>query len=128
MLKIIASLLFSLSLAAQVNPNIAEVDFSPSAISIGGHKCFNYKKEGNTFTVSDLNGNPLFVGNIRKNVSGKFESAISMVAIGQTFRNRKIVGRNDLIFALVNFGVIRNCTIDEAALKNFYALENESAR
>jgi hypothetical protein len=123
--KLAFLLFFSIPMAAQVNPHTAEVAFSPTGISVGGQKCFNYKKEGNRFTISDLSGNPLFVGNIRKNILGKFESTISFVTISQTFRNHKIVGRNDLVFSLLNFGVIRNCTIDSDALKRFYVLENE---
>ena len=110
---------------AQVKPT-AEVVFSPTQINIGGQACFNYKKEGNRFTISDINGKPLFVGDIHKNVLGKFESSISFVLIGRQFHNPHIVGRNDLMIALVAAGVISRCNVDSDKLKAFYLKHNQS--
>jgi hypothetical protein len=109
---------------AQTKPAIT-VNFTETEIFINDSKCFNYSKKGNEFSISDLSGKPIIKGTIRKNPMGKFESTILFLQLAKSFSNKKIIGRNDLIFALVNDNIIgKDCQIDIEKLKKFIEENN----
>jgi hypothetical protein len=110
---------------AQAKPGIT-VNFTETEIFINDSKCFNYAKNGNDFLISDLAGKALIKGTIRKNLMGKFESTIIFLPLAKTFSNKKIIGRNDLIFAVANGNIIgKDCHIDNEKLKKFIEENNE---
>ncbi len=110
--------------AAQPKP--VTVNFTEKEIFVNDSKCFNYAKKGNEFSISDLGGKEIIKGTIRKNVMGKFESTIYFLQGAKTFTNKKIIGRNDLVFSLVNNGIIgKDCLLDQEKLKKFIAENNE---
>lgn len=97
-----------------------EVNFTDKQIFLGEAKCFNYVKQGNDFTITDSNNKEIIKGIVRKNLTGGFESLILFVDAKETFTNKKIVGRNDLILALVKNKVIdANCRFDMEKLSKF---------
>lgn len=102
------------------------VSFAGNDILINDSKCFNYAKNGNDFTISDLNNKTIIKGAIRKNILDRFESTITFLQVDKTFTNKFIVGRNDLIFSLVNYDVIgKDCGINIEKLNKFIAEYNE---
>jgi hypothetical protein len=104
----------------------ATVTFSGNDILIDGNKCFTYKKDGNDFMISDAASKPLITGSIFKNILGRFESKIRFLQVNKDFSNKNIVGRNDLVFSLVNNKVIgTDCRIDTEKLENFIKENNE---
>lgn len=58
--------------------------------------------------------------------NGKFSSIITFLTIGKEFSNKKIIGRQEIIFALCDNNIINdNFKIDEIKLINFFEKYNE---
>ena len=79
---------------------ITAVKFETDKIILNNKPAFNYSKVYNTFTISDLDGKELITGDITALGENNFSSVITFVTFDKKFSNAKIVGRNDLIFAL----------------------------
>ncbi|PTX62293.1 hypothetical protein C8N46_103393 [Kordia periserrulae] len=106
--------------------NITEVQFEKDKIILNGKKAFDYRKEGNNYAILDLKGNELITGEIRKNDKGKWFSIITFKMVDKTFSNKKIIGRNHLIFALAEENVFqKNLKINKEKLLEFIQKYNE---
>ena len=105
---------------------IKKVQFEKNEIVLNGKKAFEYQKAGNDFTILDLNGNELITGKISQNESGEWSSLIDFKTVNKTFSNKKIIGRNHLIFALTEENIIkRDFEIDKKKLLKFIKKHNE---
>ena len=101
------------------------INFTETEIFINDAKCFNYSKKGNDFSIADNNGKEIIKGVIRKNLRGSFESVIMFLNVGKTFTNKKVIGRNDLIFSLINYKVIGpGCQFNIEKLNKFIEENN----
>lgn len=110
----------------QVNRIFNEVQFKSDKILLEKQEAFNYKKDGNHFSVLDLNNNELIIGDITSLGDGKFSSVITFVAENKKFSNAKIIGRSDLFFAMLNNNVInKDFKIDPEKLELFFEKYNE---
>ncbi len=105
---------------------ITAVEFTKEDIVLNNKIAFKYSKEGNRFEIFDLNNKSLIVGNIKSIGNGKFSSIIVFQTLGQQFSNSRIIGRNDLIFALCENNVFtKDLDINEDKLKEFIKRYNE---
>lgn len=123
-------LLFSfINLSAQKKDKeqiITAVKFETDKIILNNKPAFNYSKTYNYFTISDLDGKELITGDITPLGDNKFSSVITFVTFGKKFSNAKIVGRNDLIFALCENNVFtKDFKINEEKLNAFFEKYNE---
>lgn len=124
----IIALLMTIDITAQeqVERIINEVEFKADKIILEKQEAFNYKKDGNHFSVLDLKNNELIIGDITSLGEGKFSSVITFVAENKKFSNAKIIGRSDLFFAMLNNNVItKEFKIDPEKLEMFFAKYNE---
>ncbi|MRX38564.1 hypothetical protein GJU43_04705 [Flavobacterium sp. LC2016-23] len=120
--------LMTLNMNAQekIERIINEVQFKADKIILNKQEAFNYRKDGNHFSVSDLNNNELIIGDITSLGDGKFSSVITFVVENKKFSNAKIIGRSDLFFALLNENVIsKEFKIDPEKLEVFFEKYNE---
>lgn len=123
---IILLVTIKMSAQEQVNRIINEVAFKSDKIILENKEAFNYKKDGNHFSVLDLNNNELIIGDITSLGEGKFSSVITFVAENKKFSNAKIIGRSDLFFAMLNNNVItKEFKIDPEKLDLFFEKYNE---
>jgi hypothetical protein len=107
-------------------PIITNVKFEKDKIILDSLHCYNYKLDGYNFIISDLNNVEIIRGLITPLENSEFRSVITFVALNTKFSNKKIIGRNDLIFALCQNNVLeKNCTINEEKLKEFLVQFNE---
>ncbi len=105
---------------------ITKVKFETDKIILNDKPAFNYSKVYNYFTISDLNGKELITGDITSLGNNKFSSVITFVTFGKKFSNTKIVGRNELIFALCENNVFTvDFKINEEKLNVFFEKYNE---
>lgn len=105
---------------------ITAVKFETDKIILNNKPAFNYSKVSNYFTISDLDGKELINGDITALGDNKFSSVITFVTFGKKFSNAKIVGRNDLIFALCKNNVFtEDFKINEVKLNEFFDKYNE---
>jgi len=128
-LLIIILLLSFINLSAQETEKkqiITAVKFETDKIILNNKPAFNYSKAQNYFTISDLDGKELINGDITAIGDNKFSSVITFLTFEKKFSNAKIVGRNDLIFALCENNVFtEDFKIDEAKLTEFFEKYNE---
>jgi hypothetical protein len=120
--------LMTLNMNAQekIERIINEVQFKADKIILNKQEAFNYRKDGNHFSVLDLNNNELIIGDITSLGDGKFSSVITFVVEKKKFANPKIIGRSDLFFALLNENVIsKEFKIDPEKLEVFFEKYNE---
>lgn len=105
---------------------ITAVKFDSNKIFLNNKIAFNYFRDGNDFIISSLDGKEIIKGSISSNREGKISSVITFVAIGKEFSNSKIIGRNEIVFALCEYNVIKdNFEIDEIKLASFFEKYNE---
>lgn len=105
---------------------ITAVGFKEDSIILNNKVAFKYLKTGNDFTISDLEGNEIIKGSITSLGNNKFTSIITFIKIDKQFSNTKIIGRNDLIFAMCENNVItKNFDIDIDKLNDFIEKYNE---
>lgn len=127
--RLILILLISFSSLSTINAQkrfIKKVQFDNNNIILNGKKAFDYKKEGNDFTILDLNGKKLITGQIRMDENGEWKSLIEFKIVNKTFSNKKIIGRNHLIFALAEENVInKDLKINKKRLLKFIKKYNE---
>lgn len=110
----------------KVPPIITNVKFEKDKIFLDNLHCYNYKLDGYSFIISDLNNVEIVRGLITPQGDSEFSSVITFVTLNTKFSNKKIIGRNDLIFALCQNNVLeKNCTINEEKLKEFLVQFNE---
>jgi len=129
---IVLTLLLSFSnqkLAAQQKQEeqiIQKVNFEADKIILNDKIAFNYIKLGNNFSILNLQNKEIISGVISLLSDGTFSSLITFVASGKQFSNKKIIGRNDLVFALAKNNVIKeDFTIDEVKLSHFFQEYNQ---
>ncbi|MFK8010120.1 MAG: hypothetical protein AB8H03_27445 [Saprospiraceae bacterium] len=109
-------------------PKINKVNFSDNEISIANKKCFDYEKTGNSFKILNLDGEAVISGEIESlgKGTGKFKSIINFLTVNKKFTNPKVIGRNDIIFKLLDYHAINeNCEIDNDKLMEFITQENK---
>jgi hypothetical protein len=105
---------------------IKKVQFEKNEIILNKKKAFEYRKTGNDFVILDLKGNELITGSISKNEKDEWISIIDFKTVNKTFTNKKIIGRNHLIFALAEENIIKkNFEFDEKKLLKFIEKHNE---
>ena len=129
------SLLILILLLSFINSNAQEseekqiitaVKFETDKIILNNKPAFNYSKVYNYFTISDLDGKELITGDITALGENNFSSVITFVTFDKKFSNAKIVGRNDLIFALCQNNVFtKDFKINEEKLNAFFEKYNE---
>lgn len=106
--------------------NITSVEFTGTEIILNKKHAFNYEKSENNFQIKSLENKTLITGNIITLGENKWRSHIIFLTINKEFTNQKIIGRNDLIFALCENNVItKNFEIDDEKLKLFISKYNE---
>jgi len=105
---------------------IDNIEFDKNKIYLEGNLCFNYLLNNGEFAIMDLNSKNIITGKITSLENGNFTSLINFVIIDKKFHNDKIIGRNDIIFALIeNFVIDRNCNIDIEKLIKFVEENNQ---
>lgn len=78
---------------------------NPNIILLNDKHAFNYIKNGNYFEILSLNNEKLIVGNIFKE-DETWKSIIEFKTVNKSFSNSKIIGRNELMFSLIESDVI----------------------
>jgi len=117
----------NISFAQKKEKQIIEaVSFETNKIILNKKPAYNYIKDGNNFTISNLDNQEIIKGQINSIGNEKFSSIITFLTSGKKFSNEKIIGRNDLIFALCESNVIKeNFEIDESRLNSFIEKYNQ---
>lgn len=101
-------------------PNITAVSFKESKIILNNAVAYNYERVEKDFIIKSLEGVDILKGTIENIGNNKFSTKIVFFNLNKEFSNPKIIGRNDLIFAFVNFNVFnKDSFINEARLKEF---------
>lgn len=105
---------------------ITAIELETDKIILNNKLAYNYSRNNNDFTISDLDGKELIKGSITSLGNGNFSSILTFVTIGKEFSNAKIIGRQEIIFALCNNNVItKNFKIDKKKLRLFFEKYNE---
>jgi hypothetical protein len=105
---------------------ITSVSFDKEKIILNNVNCYNYVREGNEFKILDLNQKDLIIGKVEKNSNDEFECVVTFVEANKKFSNKKMIGRNGIIFGLVNSNVIeKNFEFNKEKLNNFIEQFNE---
>ncbi|MGH2564538.1 MAG: hypothetical protein ACRDE5_08495 [Ginsengibacter sp.] len=105
---------------------VRTTDGGSDKIILNNKLAYNYTRNGNDFIISDLEGKELIKDSIISLGNGKFSSIITFVTVGKDFSNSKIIGRQQLIFALCENNIIKeDFTIDEEKLTAFLEKYNE---
>jgi hypothetical protein len=108
------------------NRIITSVSFEKEKIILNNVNCYNYIREGNEFKILDLNQKELIIGKVEKNSNDEFECVVTFVGINKQFSNKKMIGRNGIIFGLVNNNVIeKNFEFNIEKLNKFIEEFNE---
>lgn len=106
--------------------NITMVSFEGEKIVLNNVNCYNYIREENEFKIVDLNQKELIIGVLEKNSNDEVVCIVTFVEINQKFSNKKMIGRNGIIFGLVNDNVIeKNFEFNQKKLKKFIKKFNE---
>lgn len=105
---------------------ITAIKLEADKIILNNKLAYNYNRNGNDFVISNLDGKELIKGSITAQGNGKFSSIITFLTIGKEFSNKKIIGRQEIIFALCENNIIKdNFEIDETKLTKFFEKYNE---
>jgi hypothetical protein len=105
---------------------ITAVEFTTDKIILNKKHAFNYARVQNDFTIRDLDGKILITGKITPEGNNKFSTRIYFLDSEEQFYNEKIIGRNDLIFALCENNVItKKFELDTEKLKLFIQNYNQ---
>lgn len=105
---------------------ITAVSFDKEKIILNNVNCYNYLREGNDFKILDLNQKEIIIGKVEKNSNDEFECVVTFVEINKQFSNKKMIGRNGIIFGLVNSNVIeKNFEFNKEKLNKFIEEFNE---
>ncbi|MDN3673606.1 hypothetical protein QWY99_11125 [Flavobacterium branchiarum] len=105
---------------------ITAIKLETDKIILNDKLAYNYSRNNNDFIISDLDGKELIKGSITSLGDGNFSSILTFVTIGKEFSNAKIIGRQEIIFALCNNNVItKNFKIDKKKLRLFFEKYNE---
>ncbi|WP_291123043.1 hypothetical protein [Empedobacter sp. UBA7620] len=106
--------------------NITAVKFDKENIFLNNQIAFNYQKNGNNFYIYNLKNVEIIKGEIQPLGNGKFTNKVTFILQEKQFKSSKIVGRNQLIFALTENNVIKkDFSIDEEKLTVFLNKLNE---
>jgi len=104
---------------------IKDVSFNGTEIKLNNKHAFNYQKDGNHFAILTLDNQKIIEGDISSLGDGKFTSLITFLP-DRKFSNEKIVGRNQLIFALVEKNVFnKDFSINSENLDEFLKENNQ---
>ncbi len=105
---------------------INNIEFKTDKVYLEDKLCFNYFLHKGEFSIMDINNKDLITGKITATGPGEFSSVIHFLTIDMSFHNDKIIGRNDIILALVdNLIIDRNCNIDNEKLLKFVKENNQ---
>lgn len=105
---------------------ITSVEFTADKIILNKKHAFNYARNDNHFEIIDLKGKVVIDGNIKSLGDGKFSSQVNFIDLNEYFYNEKIIGRNDLIFALCENNVItKKFELDTEKLRLFIKKYNQ---
>ena len=105
---------------------ITEVEFTTDKIILNNKHAFDYVKDRNYFEIKNLQGETLITGQIKSTDEKTFTSIINFLTLKEQFSNKKIVGRNELIFALCENNVItKDFKLDNDKLELFIKDYNE---
>ncbi len=108
------------------NSQINNIQFDKDKIIIEKKLCYKYSLIENNFLITDLYNKELIKGIIKSEDDNNFSSIITFVTLNKKFHNKKIIGRNDIIFALCYDNVIdKTCKISQEKLKIFVDKNNE---
>jgi hypothetical protein len=106
--------------------NITAVKFDKENIILNNQLAFNYQKNGNNFSIFDLKNIEIIKGEIYSLGNGTFTNKVTFILQEKEFTSSKIVGRNQLFFALAENNVINtDFSIDEKKLNDFINKFNE---
>lgn|SRR5690606_20568016 len=106
--------------------NITAVKFDKENIILNNQLAFNYQKSGNNFSIFNLKNIEIIKGEIYSLGNGKFTNKVTFILQEKEFTSSKIVGRNQLFFALAENNVInKDFSIDEEKLTVFLNKFNE---
>lgn len=94
-----------------------KVYFGKDSIVINDKLCLLYQRTGNNFTITTLDSVKIIEGNITNIAPGEFSTKYTFITVNKEFSNKKIKGRNDLIFWLVQNKILdESCTLNEKKL------------
>lgn len=111
----------------KANPIIKQIGFNDGKISLNKKVAFYYFTVGNDFIIKDLKDNEIIKGSITHLGDNKFSNIITFVPLNKQLYSEKIIGRNQLFFALCKNNVINeNFEIDEVKLNHFIEENNDS--
>jgi len=111
----------------KANPIIKQIGFNDGKISLNKKVAFHYLTVGNDFIIKDLKDNDVIKGSITHLGDNKFSNIITFVSLNKQLYSEKIIGRNQLFFALCKDNVINeNFEIDEVKLNQFIEENNDS--
>jgi len=111
----------------KANPIIKQIGFNDGKISLNKKVVFYYLTVGNDFIIKDLKDNEIIKGSITHLGDNKFSNIITFVPLNKQLYSEKIIGRNQLFFALCKDNVINeNFEIDEVKLNHFIEENNDS--
>ena len=114
-----------LSAQKKEKQTITDVSFKGTEIILNKKHAFNYQKDGNHFSILTLDDQKIIEGDISSLGDGKFSSLITFLP-DRKFSNEKIIGRNQLIFALVEKNVFnKDFSINGENLDEFFKEYNQ---
>lgn len=77
------------AVSAQQEQNITDVKFDKENIILNNQLAFNYKKDGNHFSISTLKNVEIISGDISSLGDGKFSNIITFIPQNKTFSSKK---------------------------------------
>ena len=108
-------------------PFIKQISFKDGKILLNKKVAYHYISKDNDFLIKDLKDNNVIKGSISYLGDNKFSNIITFVASNKQFYSEKIIGRNQLFFALCKDNIINESfEIDESKLGQFIEENNES--
>jgi hypothetical protein len=100
--------------------NIIQIGFNESEIILNEKVAYKYERLNNEFKILSLEDKVLITGEIKNIGYKQFETTLIFVEQNVKFYNPKIIGRNDLVFALADLNVFnKDLTINQSKLLDF---------
>jgi len=123
--------LFSLNFlnaqSEKAKPIITQISFKEGKIILNQKEAYHYIITDNDFIIKDLKDNDIITGIITSLGDNKFSNIITFIALNKQMYSEKIIGRNQLFFALCKDNIINeNFEIDEVKLNQFIEKNNNS--
>ena len=129
-IKLLSLLLFFTAISLNAQPGkkqiIKEIKFENGTVILNKKLAFYYTKDGNNFSILNLDNKEIINGELTSVENGKFTSVINFVEQNKKFSNSEIVGRNDLFFKMLEYNVFtKRFKIDPLKLEEFFREFNE---